>query len=98
MLKILKIILYIITIQHILLGLAGIFFKKYSEFLADIYFNFNLALTSQLNWILNPFAAYVLFVGLCAFFATRKPLGYKNIIYQRDCFFVAACGDMGDGW
>lgn len=79
--KALQLILYLVAAYHILLGLVGIFFKGYAVEAAKLFFSFNLTLTPEIYWILNPFAAYVLFFGIFMVVAATDPLKYRNIIY-----------------
>lgn len=103
--KILQSILYLVAAYHILLGLIGIFFKTYAIEAAKLFFSFNLTLTPQVYWILNPFATYVLFFGIFMAIAASDPLKYKNVIYagiglfalriiQRVIFIFTASSEM----
>lgn len=79
--KILKILLWFVAVYHILLGLLGIFAKETAVFIANNFFNFNLTLTDELLWVINPFATYLLFFGVFMAVAGMNPKKYKNIIY-----------------
>ncbi|MEK6828151.1 MAG: hypothetical protein AABX78_02270 [Nanoarchaeota archaeon] len=78
--KWLKGLLWLVAIYHILLGLVGIFFKDLAASLAGAFFNFNLTLTPEVYWILNPFAAYVLIFGIFMALAATDPAKYKTVI------------------
>lgn len=99
--KWLKGLLWFVAIYHILLGLLGIFAKDLAASLAGIFFNFNLTLTPEMYWVLNPFAAYLLIFGVFMALAASDPVKYKNVIFvgvalfavrivQRIVFFFAA--------
>jgi len=99
--KSLKILLWIIAVYHIVLGLLGIFAKDLAVTLAKNFFNFNLTLTNQIYWVINPLAAYILVFGIFMALAAKDPVKYKNVIYvgvilfavrviQRLVFFVSA--------
>ena len=77
----LKVILWIVAAYHIVLGLLGIFAKGLSVVLAKIFFNFNLTLTPQMEWVINPFAAYLLIFGVFMALAAQDPVKYKNVIF-----------------
>jgi|SRR3989344_7643203 len=77
----LKILLWCVAIYHILIGLLGIFAKDTAVFIARSFFNFNLTLTPEMNWIINPLAAYILFFGVFMAVAAMDPVKYRNIIY-----------------
>ena len=76
----LKVLLWYVALYHILLGLLGIFAKGSAISLANWFFNFNLTVTPEIHWILNPFAAYVLIFGVFMAVAATNPVKYKNII------------------
>lgn len=97
----LKYLLWLVAVYHIGLGLLGIFAKDFTITLAKNFFNFNLDLTNQVYWILNPFSAYVLIFGVFIALAAKNPVKYKDIIYvgvglcairviQRMFFFFSA--------
>jgi len=99
--KSLKVLLWVVAVYHILIGLLGIFAKDTAVFIANNFFNFNLTLTDQMTWIINPFATYLLFFGVFMAVAAMDPKKYKNIIYagiglfalriiQRIIFIVSA--------
>jgi hypothetical protein len=99
--KALKILLWIVAVYHIGLGLLGIFAKDFAVTLAKNFFNFNLTLTDQIYWIINPLAAYILVFGIFMALAAKDPSKYKNVIFvgvalfavrviQRLVFFVTA--------
>jgi len=50
-------------------------------FIANNFFNFNLTLNEELQWVINPFATYLLFFGVFIAIAAMDPKKYKNIIY-----------------
>ncbi len=77
----LKGLLLIVAIYHIALGLLGIFAKNLAVALARNFFNFNLALTDQIYWIINPFATYVLIFGFFMAVAASDPIKYKKVVY-----------------
>lgn len=79
--RVLKGLLWWLAIFHVGLGLLGIFAKETAVFLAGRFFNFNLELTPQMHWVLNPFAAYLLAFGVFMAIAALDPLKYRNIIY-----------------
>lgn len=76
-----QILLYIIAIYHMALGIMGIFFKSQAVLIAKSFFSFNLDYTSQIKWIINPFAAYVFIFGVFAWIAASNPSKYKPIIW-----------------
>ena len=70
--KALKVLLWWLVVFHGGLGLLGIFAKGSAETLAEQFFNFELELSPQTYWILNPFAAYLLaFSGFTAIAASN---------------------------
>ncbi len=77
----LKTLLWVVAVYHIALGLLGIFAKGIAVTLAQTFFNFNLTLTDQIYWIINPFAAYVLIFGFFMALAAKDPKKFKNVIY-----------------
>lgn len=77
----LKIILWVVSVYHILIGLLGIFAKEKAVFIAKSFFNFNLTLTPEMNWIINPFTAYILVFGFFMAVAASNPVKYKSIVY-----------------
>lgn len=79
--KYLKILLWIVSGYHILLGLLGVFAKEQAVYIANNFFNFNLTLDNQMLWVLNPFAAYLLFFGIFMALAATDPKKYKKVIY-----------------
>lgn len=99
--KWLKGLLWFVAIYHISLGLLGMFFKDSAVFMARNLFNFNLTLTPEMYWILNPFTSYLLIFGVFMALAAIDPIKYKNVIFigvalfavrivQRIVFFFAA--------
>lgn len=103
--KILKGLLWWQVIFHAGLGLLGIFAKQTAVFLAAKFFNFNLDLTPQMYWVINPFAAYVLAFGGFMAIAATDPKRYKSVIYigagilavrvlQRITFLITATDDL----
>ncbi|MDO8659828.1 MAG: hypothetical protein Q7K54_04500 [Candidatus Parcubacteria bacterium] len=78
--KTLSIILSFVAFYHIIIGLIGIFFKDYAVWAAKTFFSFNLTMSPQIEWILNPFAAYILIFGVFMAVAATNPEKYKNII------------------
>jgi len=78
--KWLKGLLWFVAIYHILLGLLGIFAKDLAAALASTFFNFNLTLTPEVYWVLNPFSAYVLIFGFFMALAATDPAKYKTVI------------------
>ncbi len=94
-------LLYIVSIYHLLLGVLTIFAKDLTVGLAKLAFNFNLTLTDQVYWVVNPLAAYLLAFGLFTWVAATNPVKYKKIIFagvilfgvrvvQRLFFFLTA--------
>lgn len=82
--KALKNLLYIFAVYHVGLGIIGIFFTGYSELVKKVValvFNFNLTMDAQTIWMLKPIAAYMLAMGIIAFFAAKKPENFKPIIF-----------------
>ncbi len=79
--KTLTILLWFVAAYHILLGLLGIFAKETAVFIANNFFNFNLTLTEEMLWVINPFATYLLFFGVFMAVAAMNPKKYKNVIY-----------------
>ncbi|OGI10104.1 MAG: hypothetical protein A3I68_05965 [Candidatus Melainabacteria bacterium RIFCSPLOWO2_02_FULL_35_15] len=77
----LQTILWFVAIYHIILGCIGIFAKDLTVVLARTFFNFNLILTDQISWVLNPFSAYLLIFGVFMALAATNPSKYKTIIY-----------------
>jgi len=79
--KILKGLLWWLVVFHAALGLLGLFAKESAVFLAEKFFNFQLELTPQMYWVLNPFAAYLFaFAGFMAI-AARDPKRNSSLIY-----------------
>ena len=78
--KWLKGLLWYVAVYHILLGLLAIFAKSSAVSLANWFFNFNLTITPEVYWILNPFAAYLLIFGVFMAVAATDPVKYRNII------------------
>ncbi len=103
--KTLKGLLWWLVIFHASLGLLGLFAKETAVFLAEAFFNFELQLTPQMYWIINPFAAYLLaFAGFMAV-AAIDPKRHRNVIYvgagllavrvvQRAIFLINAPADL----
>ena len=79
--QVLKVILWIVAAYHIVLGLLGIFAKGLAVFFAKIFFNFNLTLTPEMEWVINPFVAYLLIFGVFMALAAQDPVKYKNVIF-----------------
>jgi len=79
--KTLKVLLWFVAIYHILIGLLGIFAKDTAVFIAKNFFNFNLTLTPEMDWIINPFSAYVLIFGVFIAVIATDVKKYKNMIY-----------------
>ena len=82
--KILKFLLYVFSAYHIVLGLIGVLFVGNAELvkkMVAMVFNFNLTMDAQAIWMLKPIAAYMLIMGIIAFFAAQKPSAHKSIIY-----------------
>lgn len=99
--SLLKGILLFVGIYHITIGLLGFFMKDLAIYLARTFFNFNLTLTPQVYWIINPFAAYVFIFGIFMAVAATNPVKYKAVvnigvalfairIAQRAIFFFTA--------
>ena len=84
----LKGLLWFVGVYHIILGLLGIFAKDLAATLAKLFFNFNLTLTDQMYWIINPFAAYLLIFGVFMILAAKDPVKYKNVIYVGIALFA----------
>ena len=79
--KVLKGLLWWLVVFHAALGLLGLFAKESAVFLAEKFFNFQLELTPQMYWVLNPFAAYLFaFAGFMAI-AARDPKRNSSLIY-----------------
>lgn len=79
--KTLKILLWIVAVYHILLGILGIFAKETAVLIANSFFNFNLTLTDEMLWIINPFSAYLLFFGVFMAVVASDPKKYKKLVY-----------------
>lgn len=79
--KILKVLLWWQAIFHTGLGLFGIFAKGSTVFVAGKVFNFNLELTPQMSWVIDPFAAYLLGFGGFMAVAALDPSRHKSVIY-----------------
>ena len=103
--KLLKGILIWVGLYHILLGFFGIVAKDIAVSFAKWFFNFNLTMTQEIAWILNPFAAYVFIYGVFLVIAATDPVKYKNIIFaavgliavrviQRIIFFMFSPGGL----
>ena len=103
--KWLKGLLWFGAIYHLLLGLGGMFGGDLAVKLAKLFFGFNLELTTQVSWILNPFGAYVLAFGAFMAIIATDPAKYKKLIYvvpafiglrvvQRLYFMFMASGDL----
>jgi len=103
--KILKGLLWWLVVFHTVLGLLGLFAKESAVFLAEQFFNFQLELTPQMYWMLNPFAAYLFaFAGFMAI-AALDPKRNTSLIYvgatllglrvlQRAFFLLTADDDL----
>ena len=103
--KILKALLWWLVVFHGGLGLLGIFAKDSAEVLAERFFSFQLELSPQMYWVLNPFAAYLLaFAGFMAI-AALDPRRNAALIYvaasllglrvlQRGYFLLTADDDL----
>ena len=79
--KVLKGLLWWLVVFHGTLGLLGLFSKESAVFLAAKFFNFQLELTTQMYWVLNPFAAYLMaFAGFMAI-AARDPKRHTSLIH-----------------
>src|SRR3989338_10682181 len=83
-----QILLYIIAIYHMALGIMGIFFKSQAVLIARSFFSFNLDYTSQIKWIINPFAAYVFIFGIFVWVAATNPSKYRLVIWAILGLFV----------
>jgi len=86
--KWLKILLWFGALYHVLFALVGILGKEHIVTLAKVFYGFNLTMTPQVAWILNPLAAYMLAFGLFLGVAATDPLKYKNVIYAALIFIV----------
>jgi hypothetical protein len=103
--NILKGLLWWLVVFHSVVGLLGLFAKESAVFLAEKFFNFQLELTPQMYWVLNPFAAYLFaFAGFMAI-AALDPKRNTSLIYvgasllglrvlQRAFFLLTADDDL----
>jgi hypothetical protein len=103
--NILKGLLWWLVVFHSVVGLLGLFAKESAVFLAEKLFNFQLELTPQMYWVLNPFAAYLFaFAGFMAI-AALDPKRNTSLIYvgasllglrvlQRAFFLLTADDDL----
>lgn len=103
--KWLKILLWFGAFYHVVFALIGILGKQYAVTLAKVFYGFNLTMTPEVAWILNPLAAYMLAFGLFLGVAATDPLKYKGVInaalifivirvIQRVFFLVTASGEF----
>ena len=83
--KTLKILRYLFSIYHALLGIIGVLFVGFEDLVrkaAALAFNFNLNMDAQTIWMLKPFAAYMFVMGVVGFFAAKHPGKYKPVVYS----------------
>lgn len=101
----LKALLWWLVVFHGALGLCGLFAKEFTVDLAARFFSFQLELSPQMHWILNPFAAYLLAFSGFMVIAARDPRRHTSLIHvaaallglrvvQRAFFLLTADGDL----
>ncbi|TWU27405.1 hypothetical protein [Bythopirellula polymerisocia] len=106
--KILKALLWWLVVFHGGLGLLGLFAKGSAEVLAERFFNFQLELSPQMYWVINPFAAYLLAFAAFMAIAAWDPRRNVALIYvaasllglrvlQRAYFLLTADDDLISG-
>ena len=77
----LRIILGLVSLAHILIGLAGVIPAIPLSRVASIVYGASLTVTPQIEHITQMFGAYMLTVGLLAAFAVWKPVKNTFVIY-----------------
>lgn len=103
--KILKALLWWLVVFHGGLGLLVLFAKGSAEVLAERFFNFQLDLSPQMYWVLNPSAAYLLAFAAFMAIAAWNPRENVGLIYvaasllglrflQRGYFLLTADDDL----
>ncbi len=77
----LRIILGLVSLAHILIGLAGVIPAIPLSRVASIVYGASLTVTPQIEHITQMFGAYMLTVGLLTAFAVWKPVKSTFVIY-----------------
>ena len=86
--KWLKGLLWLGFVYHVIISFLGMFAKDTVVTLAKVFYGFNLEITPQVLWILNPFGAYVLAFGAFMALLATDPVKYKKVIYVIPAFIA----------
>lgn len=106
--EILKILLWLGAAYHIPFPLVAMFCKDCVPPMADHFYGFNIVITPQIAWLLNPLATYMLAFGLMLGLAATDPIKHKKLIHlaliillirilQRVLFIGTASGEYISG-
>jgi len=104
----LKVLLWLGAVYHIPFPLVAMFNKTYVPIMANQFYGFNITITPQIAWLLNPLAAYMLAFGLFLAVAATDPIKYIKMIYavlfllliriiQRALFISSGSGEYISG-
>lgn len=78
--KVLKVLLWLGAAYHIPFPLVAMFCKNCVPAMAHQSYGFNITMTPQVAWLLNPLATYMLAFGLFLAVAATDPVKYKKLI------------------
>jgi hypothetical protein len=106
--KILKVLLWMGAAYHIPFPLVAMFCKGCIPAMASQFYGFNITMTPQIAWLLNPLATYMLGFGMLLAVTATDPVKYKNFIgiallvllvriIQRALFMTTASGEYISG-
>ena len=79
--QILKLLLWDMSVYHVLLGIIGVIYGKELEYIASSVFNLSLTITPQILSLIRPLAAYLVVFGLMMGIAAYDPKRFRPIIY-----------------
>ena len=66
---------------HLLLGATALIFRSHTGELARRFFHFNLSSAPEVQWIVNPFSAYLLAFGALLAITATHPVKYRPFVY-----------------
>lgn len=78
---VLRFLLGLGAVYHLLLGTMALIFRSHTGELARRFFQFNLSATPEVQWILNPFSAYLLAFGALLAITATHPVKYRPFVF-----------------
>ncbi len=79
--NVLRFLLGLGAVYHIVLGATALIFRSHTGDLARRFFQFNLSNAPEVQWILNPFSAYLLAFGALLAITATNPGKYRPFVF-----------------